>query len=44
MESDRSRAPCEALYEVTDRNAAKELLFRLALIHLEIAIVWADSA
>ncbi|WP_406480419.1 IS5 family transposase [Streptomyces sp. NBC_01615] len=29
---------------VTDRDAAKELLFRLALIHPEIAIVWADSA
>ena len=29
---------------VTDRDAAKELLFRLALMHPEIAIVWADSA
>ncbi|NEC92302.1 transposase [Streptomyces sp. SID12501] len=29
---------------VTARDAAKELLFRLALIHLEIAIVRADSA
>ncbi|MFD3926618.1 IS5 family transposase [Streptomyces sp. NPDC058614] len=29
---------------VTDRDAAKELLFRLALTHPEIAIVWADSA
>ncbi|MGA5452082.1 transposase [Streptomyces umbrinus] len=28
----------------TDRDAAKELLFRLALSHPEIAIVWADSA
>ena len=29
---------------VTDRDAAKELLFRLAFMHPEIAIVWADSA
>ncbi|TQK44505.1 hypothetical protein FBY35_6013 [Streptomyces sp. SLBN-118] len=29
---------------VTDRDAAKELLFRLALMHPEIAIVGADSA
>jgi hypothetical protein len=29
---------------VTDRDAAKELLFRLALMHPEIAIVWADSS
>ncbi|MEV8546423.1 IS5 family transposase [Streptomyces sp. NPDC051572] len=29
---------------VTDREAAKELLFRVALIHPEISIVWADSA
>jgi transposase len=29
---------------VTDREAAKELLFRIALTHPEIAIVWADSA
>lgn len=29
---------------VTDRDAAKELLFRLALTHPEIDIVWADSA
>ncbi|WP_443068146.1 transposase [Streptomyces sp. NBC_01356] len=29
---------------VTDRDAAKELLFRVALMHPEIAIVWADSA
>ncbi|WP_369386246.1 transposase [Streptomyces sp. CG1] len=29
---------------VTDRDAAKELLFRLALTHPEISIVWADSA
>ncbi|MFJ1610136.1 hypothetical protein ACIOHS_43480 [Streptomyces sp. NPDC088253] len=28
---------------VTDRDAAKELLFRLALTHPEIAIVRADS-
>lgn len=34
----------KALHDVTDRDAAKELLFRLPLIHPEIAIVWADSA
>lgn len=30
--------------DMTDRNAAKEVLFRLRLMHPEIAIVWADSA
>jgi transposase len=30
--------------DVTDRNAAREVLFRLHLIHPEIATVWADSA
>lgn len=30
--------------DVTDRDAAKEALFRLHLMHPEIAIVWADSA
>ncbi|MGW1615573.1 transposase, partial [Streptomyces sp. NPDC002285] len=30
--------------DVTDRDATKELFFRLALRHPEIAIVWADSA
>ena len=30
--------------DVTDRDAAKELFFRLALTHPEIAIIWADSA
>ncbi|MFG2463791.1 IS5 family transposase [Streptomyces sp. NPDC048523] len=29
---------------LTDRAAAKELLFRLRLMHPEITIVWADSA
>lgn len=29
---------------MTDRNAAKEVLFRLRLMHPEITIVWADSA
>lgn len=29
---------------MTDRNAAKEVLFRLPLMHPEITIVWADSA
>jgi transposase len=29
---------------LTDRDAAKELLFRLRLMHPEITIVWADSA
>lgn len=29
---------------MTDRNAAKEVLFRLRLMHPEIPIVWADSA
>jgi transposase len=29
---------------VTDRDAAKEVLFRLRLMHPEITIVWADSA
>ncbi|MFD8008625.1 hypothetical protein [Streptomyces mirabilis] len=32
-----------AAVNVTDRDAAKELLFRLALTHPEIAIIWADS-
>ncbi|MEU7414970.1 transposase [Streptomyces sp. NPDC042638] len=30
--------------DMTDRNAAKEVLFRLRLMHPEITIVWADSA
>lgn len=30
--------------DITDRNAAKEVLFRLWLMHPEITIVWADSA
>jgi transposase len=30
--------------DMTDRNAAKEVLFRLRLMHPEISIVWADSA
>lgn len=30
--------------DLTDRNAAKEVLFRLRLMHPEITIVWADSA
>lgn len=30
--------------DTTDRNAAKEVLFRLRLMHLEITIVRADSA
>lgn len=30
--------------DMTDRNAAKEVLFRLRLLHPEITIVWADSA
>ncbi|MFC9608730.1 IS5 family transposase [Streptomyces niveus] len=29
---------------LTDRDAAKELLFRLRLMHPEITVVWADSA
>lgn len=29
--------------DVTDRDAAKELLLRLALTHPEVSIVWADS-
>ena len=29
---------------LTDRDAAKELLFHLRLMHPEITIVWADSA
>lgn len=29
--------------DVTDRDAAKEVLFRLRLMHPEITIVWADS-
>lgn len=33
-----------AAANVTDRDAAKELLFRLVLTHPEIAIVWTDSA
>ena len=28
---------------MTDRDAAKEILFRLRLMHPEITIVWADS-
>jgi len=30
--------------DMTDRDAAKEVLFRLRLMHPEIMIVWADSA
>ncbi|MFD5067616.1 transposase [Streptomyces sp. NPDC058369] len=30
--------------DMTDRNAASEVLFRLRLMHPEITIVWADSA
>jgi transposase len=30
--------------DMTDRDAAKEVLFRLRIMHPEIAIVWADSA
>lgn len=30
--------------DMTDRNEAKEALFRLRLMHPEITIVWADSA
>ncbi|MDQ0779871.1 transposase [Streptomyces aurantiacus] len=30
--------------DMTDRNAAKEVPFRLRLMHPEITIVWADSA
>lgn len=30
--------------DVTDRDAAKEVLFRLRLMHPEITLVWADSA
>lgn len=30
--------------DITDRDAAKEVLFRLRLMHPEITIVWADSA
>lgn len=30
--------------DMTDRNAAKEALFRLRLMHPEITIVWADSS
>ncbi len=29
---------------MTDRDTAKEVLFRLRLMHFEIAIAWADSA
>lgn len=29
--------------DVTDRDAAKEVLFRLRLMHPEITIAWADS-
>lgn len=29
--------------DMTDREAAKEVLFRLRLMHPEITIVWADS-
>lgn len=29
---------------MTDRDGAKEVLFRLRIMHPEIAIVWADSA
>lgn len=28
--------------DMTDRDAAKEVLFRLRLMHPEIAIAWAD--
>jgi transposase len=31
------------LADMTDREAAKEVLFRLRLMHPEITIVWADS-
>nr|WP_267133492.1 transposase [Streptomyces sp. RB17] len=37
-------APVAALADTTDRDAAKEVLFRLRLMHPEITIVWADSA
>lgn len=30
--------------DITDRDAAKEVLFRLRLTHPEITIVWADSS
>lgn len=30
--------------DMADRDAAKEALFRLRLMHPEITIVWADSA
>lgn len=30
--------------DMTDREAAKEVLFRLRLMHPEVTIVWADSA
>lgn len=30
--------------DITDRDAAREVLFRLRLMHPEITIVWADSA
>lgn len=30
--------------DMTDRDAAKEVLFRLRLVHPAITIVWADSA
>lgn len=30
--------------DMTDRDAAKEVFFRLRLMHPEITIVWADSA
>lgn len=30
--------------DITDRDAAREVLFRLHLMHPEIATVWADSA
>jgi hypothetical protein len=33
-----------AAANVADPDAARELLFRLALTHPEVAIVWADSA
>jgi transposase len=29
--------------DMTDRDAAKEILFRLRLMHPEITVVWADS-
>lgn len=32
------------LADITDRYAAKEVLFRLRLMHPEITIVWADSS